>query len=251
MTKFSARTIAGPLGLSIAAIAACVVALVMYVPPVLAALFSHSAEELNAISQIDSMMTIHERETKTNESRFLGRSAFYIPPRPVVPEPAVAREAAPPPDPRIEPAPPTYGGGLAPVWSFGDKVVFKRGPQDVVVTVGQEIQGHRIVHLNAPYWVEVAWTREAEGHVSYEEGVYRLRFWKSAEEGMNAPLLASPPDPANRARALEASGALAAPAIASPSAGTPMRPGAAPASRDGPIRRDSRPVRDDDDDDDN
>lgn len=102
--------------------------------------------------------------------RFVGRSAFFVPPAPVPPPPPPPPPREPvvderPRDPGPPPPPSSYGGPkIAYVWD--DRVTFEN---DMTLTAGGEGEsGVEVLETNLPWSVKVRW-REVEFDVQLFE----------------------------------------------------------------------------------
>ncbi len=105
-----------------------------------------------------------------DKSRFINRSAFFVPPAPIPPPP-------PPPPPRVEeedpepvvprePPPPSRYGGPPIAYVWDDRVTFEN---DMTLTVGGEGQsGVEVLSTNLPWSVKVRW-RDVEFDVQLFE----------------------------------------------------------------------------------
>ncbi len=112
----------------------------------------------------------HQEAIERDAQRFVGRSAFFVPPAPVPPPPPPPPprdpvETPPPRDPGPPPPPSSYGGPkIAYVWD--DRVTFEN---DMTLIVGGEGQsGVEVLETNLPWSVKVRW-REVEFDVQLFE----------------------------------------------------------------------------------
>jgi len=122
-----------------------------------------------AATQLAQFAERYELSYETNRDRFIGRSAFYVPPAPVPPPPV--REPDPPrrePAPVVpsDPPPPTTYGGPRIAFVWDDRVTFEN---DMTLTVGGEGRGGvEVLSTNLPWSVKVRW-REVEFDVQVFE----------------------------------------------------------------------------------
>lgn len=171
----SPRALFGPLGLTLAGLTVAIVGVVVQVRPVLSALALPADTDEALSDRITLVVKQHENESARSLDRIIGRSAFYAPDPPPPLPPRPPGPAAPPPVQRDVGPHPTYNGPLRdPVLLLGDTVHFGRSGTTTKVKVGQTVQGVRLVSVNPPYSVQVAWTAPATATERYAEGTYTL-----------------------------------------------------------------------------
>jgi hypothetical protein len=167
----NSRTLIGPLGISIVALVGLAVAVIAQVPPMVTAMFTPGVEQVRLEERIDALVKEHKKERHLYEARFEGRSAFYEPEAP--PPERTFTDEAPPPDPELSGPAPNYGGSLKAV-AVRDKVGFMSGSTVVWLAPGESRQGVRLVRIDGPFWVTVAWKAPANDRYIYEEGEYQI-----------------------------------------------------------------------------
>jgi len=131
---------------------------------------SVGADSDPAALQLAQFAERYERSYENHRERFIGRSAFFVPPAPVPPPPPPPPARDPvvqerPRDPGPPPPPSTYGGPkIAYVWD--DRVTFEN---DMTLTAGGEGEsGVEVLETNLPWSVKVRW-REVEFDVQLFE----------------------------------------------------------------------------------
>jgi len=208
----SSRTLIGPLGISLVCIVACAIALLIQVPPIFGALVQPKAQTVSLSNKVQTIIeSEHPGEVETLQKRFNGRSAFFIPDRPVIRvERRDDRPAPEPPKPRVEEAPAQYGGSLKPVWSVEQNIVIcTEGSKEIEVKIGEQRGDTKLVSVNLPYSVTLEWTKPPQGHISYKTGTYTINFREGLFGGSNPALLATAPKEGTRK--LEGGGPVALP----------------------------------------
>lgn len=163
------QSLNGPLVTSIAAVSLLAIMLLATVPSLLAAAFGGGVRGQDPSDRIASHVQKHDELMTTYMERFNGRSVFFRPPAPVV-------AAPPPPPPKEEPKreepPPVRPTGPAPPPDkyqgppvsivLGDKVLFKGATardSGLWISVGEEVNGLKVLETNAPKSVRVAYQR--------------------------------------------------------------------------------------------
>lgn len=171
------RSLTGPLGLSLAAIVLIVGAVAARLPEVWAIAAAPDVAEVAAEDRVATLVRQFESQSTTDEARFVGRSPFFLPdpPPPVQPERPVATTPPPPSGPA--PAPASYGGEM-PIVILGDEVWFQTGAGSAPRKIrrGESAGGIRVVEIDAPWSVTLAWTKP--GHV---EGEYVVSLFESTD----------------------------------------------------------------------
>jgi hypothetical protein len=128
----------------------------------LSTLFSAAMEPSVESEDADvvSRLLASNRVLDLSESRFTGRSMFYIPKAPRMPPPPPAPRRDPPPVREPEPAPPetqrvptTYGGPKV-TGVLGSDVFFDNGKR---IPEGQESDGVKVMSIRGPFDVQVGW----------------------------------------------------------------------------------------------
>lgn len=120
--------------------------------------------------QLARFVERYEQSYENNSDRFIGRSAFFVPPAPIPPAPPPPPrrdpvETPPPRDPGPPPPPSTYGGpGIAYVWD--DRVTFDNDM--TLIAGGEGGSGVEVISTNLPWSVKVRW-REIEFDVQLFE----------------------------------------------------------------------------------
>jgi len=110
------------------------------------------AADPEAGKAFDQLLAKHEDALLASRKRFDGRSAFFMPPRPVPPAPPPSVAPPPPPDPGPPPPPPPppeYSGPKV-IACLGSSVFFADGSR---VSVDEERGGVRVVSTNPPWTV--------------------------------------------------------------------------------------------------
>jgi len=169
------RTIFGPLGVSLLAVFALAVVVIAQVPPLISAVFTPGVDQIGLDDRIDLLVGQHKEERATYTARFEGRSAFFEPdpPRNL----PTQNNSTPPPPPEPTGAATTYAGPLKAV-AVSDRVAFASGTTVFWLREGEERQGVRLVRIDGPFWVTVAWTAPATDRHIYAEGEYQIPVWE-------------------------------------------------------------------------
>ncbi len=197
----NSRTLFGPLGVSIIALIALSLVVFAQVPGVIGAALTPGVEQVALDKEINSLVKEHKAKRKVYEGRFEGRSAFYAP-EPPRDDPRETHDEPPLPQ-RDAGAASSYSGPLRPQGLHGDKVVFASGNNAVILKVGETKQGVRLVSIDGPFSVSVAWTAPPTARDLYSEGTYSLRIWEwpgglissiPPQPGMGAEIIVPPPD---------------------------------------------------------
>jgi hypothetical protein len=173
----SSRTLAGPLGLSLVGIAVVGFTLVTQVPSLLAAAFAPAASGTAAgATRLDTLVAEHGDDAALYADRWLGRSPFYPPPAPPPPRVDQAPDEPVQIEQRVHTQPGTpYTGPLTVANAIvGDEVWFVRGNEKIAIKIGETHQGVRVVRVNPPWSVTVAWTKPATATDKWPEGEYDL-----------------------------------------------------------------------------
>ena len=196
------KSLIGPLGISLIAIIVVAIALIVHLPPLVAAMIKPTANQADHHERVKLLVDRHAAETALFRDRFEGRSPFFIPdaPPPLPPEPT-----EPPPTPvQVDKGPhPNYGGSIQnPTAILGDTVFFKDGSDVKRMKPGEVQQGVRLVEIKPPYTVVVAWTAPSTPTARYEEGTYELQLMQSTLERDGGPISLTPPDAANLPRGI-------------------------------------------------
>jgi len=168
--------------------------------PLVSAVSSPSAASLGE-APFTELMPKHAEHLATSQRRFNGRSFFHMPiapPQPPAPRPP--RAVDPPPQepidlpPAAPPGPPAeYAGPKQPFGMIGNLVFFDDGEH---LYVGEEDQGVRVVSVNAPWSVTLAWSGgEYERPVTF--GPADAHFRNALEDLVD--LTSRPPPPPERA----------------------------------------------------
>lgn len=176
----NSRLLIGPFGISVLALAVIVIAVLAQTPKVFGVLRVAPTEDIDAKSRIEELAARQSDEVRLDAERFEKRSVFFTPPRPPTPPPPRVETPDPGPPP-IRPAPAAYGGSLKPLAILGDQVWFGDGPASSntqTIKLGESRSGIRLVSIEAPWSVRVAWT--APG---CEEGEYNLRIFETDGSG--------------------------------------------------------------------
>lgn len=102
---------------------------------------------------------LFEQASLKDANRFIGRSAFFVPPAPIPPPPPAppAREPEVKPEPTepVAPPPPSRYAGPEIAYVWDDRVIFEN---DMTLTVGGEGQnGVEVLSTNLPWSVKVRW----------------------------------------------------------------------------------------------
>jgi len=189
----SARTILGPLGLTLASIVVAIIGVAMMAPPLVAAIVTDSPDIEDDDARIEDLVDAHSEEIARYRDRFEGRSPFFPPPAPAPPprETSAADTRARPEPQNVGPAP-TYDGPLREPSILGDKVRF--ASINDWVAVGETRQGVEVVRIEPPYTVVVRWTRPSTPTEIYEEGEYELSVFERAFSEANSPFRTSAPE---------------------------------------------------------
>lgn len=141
-------------------VAAGVTALVLLlqVPPLLGALLTPGLERQRPTARLTELLTGHEEDRVTYQSRFEGRSLFFKPPAPT-PRPKQITRRDPPkparePDPvdTGPPPPPREYSGPSILFVLGEEVWFRNGLR---LRVGEEGDGVRVISSDAPWTVRL------------------------------------------------------------------------------------------------
>lgn len=175
----NSRMLFGPFGLSVAAAVVVVIALVAPIPRVLGVLSATSSEGQDNAARIVELVAQSEQQLDLNKERFLGRSAFFTPPRPYYEPPPRVERNDEPQQPRILPAPVSYGGSLKPFAIVGDQVWFatsESSSSQTMLRIGERASDIRLLAINAPWTVRVAWKG-----ANTEEGEYDLRVFSATD----------------------------------------------------------------------
>jgi len=168
-----------PNQLVIANVATLLVALVILavqLPAVLEAAFGPGLGTDEPREVVTQLIKVHDEEMERYQTRFNGRSLFFLPPRQRTrPPPApVVKETtpAPPPD-RVDPPPSPVYTGPSVIGILGDEVWFRapRASQGGLrIRVGEEPQeGITVLATNPPWSVTLA----------YQRGEYDIDVWKT------------------------------------------------------------------------
>jgi hypothetical protein len=163
----SGRTVNGTVLTSAAAIVIGGAVLLLNVPALLGAMLGRGAGAHDPSATIARLEAEHRDEMMVHQERFNGRSLFFRPlPPPPAPVPQRERPVAPPAPPVQAPTgpppPPATYGGPAPMNVLGETVWFRpRNPRELGlrIAVGQEVEGIRVVAVEPPWHVELAWQR--------------------------------------------------------------------------------------------
>ncbi len=173
----NSRMLFGPFGISIAAIVVIILAVVVPIPRVLGVMRATGVSEDENASRMNELIAQSNDRLDQDRDRFMGRSAFFTPPRPYVPPPV--RDETPTGPPPIQPAPTSYGGQLKPYAIIGDEVWFatsETSGSPSIVRIGNSTGDIRLIAINAPWTVRVAWRAP-----NSEEGEYDLRVFSSTD----------------------------------------------------------------------
>jgi len=134
---------------------------------VLAAALGPGLGQNEATAQLQEFEQEHEAKLASYRAQFDGRSIFrtpnptpkkreYTPPPPPPPPSNDEPEDKGPPQP--EPPPPHYGGRSV-LFVVGNEVWFDDGDEPFKVNVGETVNEHTIIEVNAPKFVKVGWRR--------------------------------------------------------------------------------------------
>lgn len=155
--------LAGPLGVSLAAVAVGVIVAAWGFVAITSSLFGRGVGDVQPDKELESLIAAHQEDIKTWQDRFNGRSAFFKPPAPYRPPPP---PPPPPPDekPFEEPKPtidPVYRGPSI-SFAYADVVYFNpASATDPVkflrIRVGEEKSGVKVVSVSLPWSVKVAY----------------------------------------------------------------------------------------------
>ena len=148
------------------------------------------SDQANVIGKILEDNPIMER----SQSRFTGRSIFYIPKEPrrpsppkPPPPPRVEEEPAPTPPPQPPPSAPSKYAGPGIRGILGNEVFFESGKR---VKVGDSADGVDVLRINNPFSLRLGWKRgEYEVNLFAEE--IPDFFGKAPYEGSSASTLLS------------------------------------------------------------
>lgn len=174
--------ITGPALVSVAALTITALVVLWQLPALLAAAFGPGPTDDDPRTMVTELVAMHDEDFEIYKDRFLGRSLFYLPPaprrrEPVVPPPPI-REERPKPEPVVveapEPTAPAQYTGPSPMFAIGDVVTFKpvrASDSDLVVRVGEESQGVRVIAMDLPWSIRV-------GHRGGEYDVPLFKEWK-------------------------------------------------------------------------
>lgn len=190
MNARSSLNLNAPLITSVAALALLGITLATTLPPLLSAAFGGSTEGPEPSDTIAGLVQEHDELLTTYKERFIGRSAFFRPmpppkplPPPPKPQPKPDRDEPPPQPVRPTPPPPpaTYQGPPVSV-VLGDKVLFKGSSTreaSMWVKLGEEVNGLKVLAINAPKSVRVAHLRG-----EYDVPVFNwdMPFFRDASE---------------------------------------------------------------------
>jgi len=175
--------------------------LIAQVPPLVASVFTPGVEQAALGERIDTLVSQHEKERGLYAARFEGRSAFFEPERP--PDPVVPRGTEEKVDQQDTGPAPNYSGPLKAV-GVSDKVAFASGNTVVWLREGESQQGVRLVRIDGPFWVTVAWTAPATERYRYAEGEYQIPVFEwpgglfttvPPEPGAASEIVVPPPVP--------------------------------------------------------
>lgn len=173
----NSRMLFGPFGLSLAAIVVIVIALIVPIPRVLGVLRATGGTGQDNDSRMVELIAQSSERLELDRERFEGRSAFFTPERPyVAPPPRQIEDTGPPP---IQPAATNYGGSLKPYAILGDQVWFATSdssPNPTIIRLGGSAGDIRLIAINAPWTVRVAWSAP-----NSEEGEYDLRVFSATD----------------------------------------------------------------------
>ncbi len=160
---------------------------------VLAAAFGPGLGANEATAQLQEFEQEHEAKLANYQAQFDGRSIFrtpnptpkpreYTPPPPPPPtnktEPEEKGPVGPPPPP------PRYAGPPI-LFVVGDEVWFENGDDPFKVKVGETVNEHTIIEVNAPRFVKVGWRR----------GEYEVPIFESWNSSIGLSTTARPSRP--------------------------------------------------------
>ncbi len=169
------RAIMGPLGVTLIGLTVVIIGVAVQIRPLLAAVALPGDTDEALSDRIAVVVKRHENESNRSLDRIIGRSAFYAPDPPPPLPPRPSGPTPPPPVQRDVGPMTTYNGSLRnPVLILGDVVHFGTGGSTTRVKVGQTVQGVRLVAVNPPFSVQVAWTAPPTATERYAEGIYTL-----------------------------------------------------------------------------
>lgn len=108
------------------------------------------------------LVELHQEASELAKNRFIGRSAFFLPPPPPQPAPPPRPYVPPPPPPEpppeihgppAPPPPPASYEGPNPVGIMGTTVLFDGGSP---VQLGEEVSGVKVLSIDPPWMVRLA-----------------------------------------------------------------------------------------------
>ena len=170
--------LSGPLGLSLAAVALVAIFALVAIPSLLIAAFGPGTGASEPGEEIARLMAEHDKNAKSSQERFNGRSVFFRPPpKYVPPPPAPATPDLPPPPPPGPPPPPASYTGPSLKAILGDTAWFMPPAADeppLYLKVGDtdSKSGVMLVSTNPPWSV----------HVTHKGGEYDIDLFKKSWE---------------------------------------------------------------------
>ncbi len=146
--------ISTPLLINAAAIAVAVWMFGSKLPALPSALFTEGLENEETSAFLSEYLENHAVDLQTYQARIDGRSVFFLPPAPKDPIPIkLVQEEDPPGPPPPPPIPANYTGPSV-RFLVGNEVYFHDGLR---VKLGEEKQGVRVLAVDAPWTVNVAY----------------------------------------------------------------------------------------------
>ena len=166
-----------PVALIVSAVAIVLmaVAVLAQIPATLSTAFMGVGEVETTDRNLEQLLERHRENMALAQERFVGRSVFFVPdPPPPPPRTVVVDDRPPPPPPGPGPAPSQYAGP-APSAIIGDVVFFGTGSPMLKIRQGESAQNIRVIEINAPWTVRVAW----QGPGNVQEGEYVINLFHS------------------------------------------------------------------------
>ena len=174
--KFGAHHWSGPLITSVLAISIAVIVIITNIPTLLGALSTPSSDGQDQ-DIFAALNEAHTKQAEVSSRRFLGRSPFVVPGRPLTrPAPAPVRTERPKPEPRpvpkVDTGPPSSYTGPAPTGVAGTIVFFG---SNVQVPIGREDNGVKVLGILGPTLVRLG-HKGGEYDVSFLDDDYSSIF---------------------------------------------------------------------------